>query len=79
MCFKFAVLAYFIFNGIIFAKGYSNASANIKVKLVNRSSFSFDNESSNGVVNLWIGGSLNFSDSLKTGFYSGIFAVSLFY
>jgi len=34
------MLAYFIFNGIIFAQGYSKASANIKVKLIKGPMFS---------------------------------------
>jgi hypothetical protein len=40
MYFKYAVLAYFIFSGIIFAQSFSKASANIKVKLVNGPMFS---------------------------------------
>lgn len=40
MYFKYAVLTYFIFSGIIFAQSFSKASANIKVKLVNGPMFS---------------------------------------
>lgn len=35
MCLKYALLAYLIFGGIIFAQSFSEASANIKVSLVN--------------------------------------------
>jgi hypothetical protein len=49
------------------------------VEIPNGSTFNLEGEKSNGIVNLWIGRSLNFSDSLKIGFYSGTFAVSLIY
>ena len=39
MCFKYAMLAYFIFSGIIFAQSYSKAAANVKVKLINGAMF----------------------------------------
>jgi hypothetical protein len=174
MYFKYVMLAYFIFSGIIFAQSYSKASANIKVKLVNGpmfsivkgdlnfneylrsvkgelkieppdgillqftgidcsntiisygkseinkiktadekinglgtpedrltfqpviqktnnlvnecavkipngSTFASNSEKSNGIVNLWIGGSLYLPNSSIDGFYSGKFTVSLVY
>lgn len=35
MCLKYALLAYFIFGGTIFAQSFSKASVNIRVRLVN--------------------------------------------
>jgi hypothetical protein len=54
MYFKYAVLTYFIFSGIIFAQSYSKASANIKVKLVNGPMFSI------------VKGDLNFNEYLRS-------------
>ena len=54
MYFKCALLAYFIFNGTIFAQGYSKTSANIKVKLVNGPMFCI------------VKGNLNLDESLRS-------------
>lgn len=54
MCFKYAVLAYFILNGIIFAQSYSKSSADIKVRLINGAMFNI------------VRGNLDFNDLPKS-------------
>ena len=52
--FKYALLAYLIFSGIILAQSYSKVTANIKVKLISGAAISFvkDNLDSNQLPNM---------------------------
>lgn len=52
--FKYALLAYLIFSGIILAQSYSKVTANIKVKLISGAAISFvkNNLDSNQLPNM---------------------------
>jgi hypothetical protein len=69
-------------NGLLFHPEFQKSCEIDKtndIGIINGSTFAFNSIKKNGTVNLWVGGSVNFPNSIENGIYGKKFAISVVY